>query len=131
MHIPPTLRRHPRRMLLLDGAGALVSAFLSGVVLVRWHARVGIPPAVLYLLAAVALGLAAFDGCCYLSRRIRLPRALRTIAVLNVAYCALSLVLAAMHRDQLLPLAYGYLGLECIIVGWLARTEWKLASGLR
>ena len=118
-------------MLLLDGAGALLSALLSGFVLVRWHARVGIPPAVLYLLAAVALGLAAFDGICYLSRRIRVPRALRTIAVLNVAYCVLSLVLAAIHRDQLLPLAYGYLGVECIVVGWLASVEWKLAGKLR
>ena len=118
-------------MLLLDGAGALVSALLSGVVLVRWHARVGIPPAVLYLLAAVALGLAAFDAICFMSRRIRLAGALRTIAVLNVAYCVLSLVLAAMHREQLLPLAYVYLGLECIIVGLLASVEWKLAGKLR
>ena len=116
------------RIFLLDGAGAILSAFLTGVVLVRWEAYFGIPPSVLYILAGLALGLAAFDAWAYARPVPGSARPLRTIALLNVGYCLLSLILAAIHRESLLPLAYVYLGLECLIVGILASVEWRLAS---
>ena len=123
------LRTEPHhRLFLLDGVGALLSAFLTGVVLVRWKARFGLPPAVLYVLAGLALGLAAFDAWGYARPATEAARPLRTIALLNVGYCVLSLILAAVHRESLLPPAYVYLGLEYLIVGILAIVEWRMAS---
>ena len=116
------------RIFLLDGAGAILSAFLTGVVLVRWEAYFGIPPSVLYILAGLALGLAAFDAWAYARPVPGSARPLRTIALLNVGYCVLSLILASVHGDSLLPPAYVYLGLEYLIVGILAIVEWRMAS---
>ena len=57
---------NPKKLFLIDGLGALVSAFFLGVVLVRLESFFGIPPFILYFLAFLPCLFAAYDFFCYL-----------------------------------------------------------------
>ena len=54
----------PKVLFLVDGLGALLSAFLLGFVLVRLERVFGIPPDALYLLATVPCLFALYDFYC-------------------------------------------------------------------
>lgn len=122
------LRRHPRYIFLVDGLGALWSAFVSGVVLVLVQEYVGIPLGALYILAAVPLLFVAVDAYCYFTYRGRPARRLRTIAGLNLLYCLLSVALMLRHHRVLLPPGYLYLTGEILIVAGLALFEIRTAT---
>ncbi|MEM6633615.1 MAG: hypothetical protein AAF694_28335 [Bacteroidota bacterium] len=55
----------PKKLLIIDGLGALLSAFLLGVVLVRFESQVGMPRNSLYVLAAFPCIFAIYDLISY------------------------------------------------------------------
>lgn len=120
----------PYRLFVIDGSGALLSAFLLGIVLVRWEAVFGIPARVLYLLAAFPLLFAAYDGWCFWRARHHPAPYLRGIAVANLLYCVLSLGLAAAHYSSITAWGWAYLLGEIGIVITLATLELRTASRL-
>ena len=54
-----------KKLFLIDGFGAIISAFLLGVVLVKFQEKIGVPVSVLYLLATIPVFFAAYDFYCY------------------------------------------------------------------
>lgn len=117
----------PRSLFLVDGVGALLSAFLLGVVLVYFEAFFGIPPSALYMLAAFPVVFALFDFFNFFTRMESVSRYLRLIALANGGYCLLSLGLAFFHRDLLTIFGWAYILGEIGIVAFLARMEWQVA----
>ena len=117
-----------RRLLTIDLFGALTSALLLGVVLPAYQPLFGIPRSVLSVLALPPLAFAAFDGWSLRAQPLVLPRRVRTIAGLNVAYCCLSAALALLHAGQLTVLGWGYLLGELFIVLLLATWQWRAGN---
>ena len=115
----------PKRLFLLDGLGALLSAFLLGVVLVHFESSFGIPKHALYILAIIPLFFIMYDVLCYFLAKERVGTFLRIIACLNLGYCFLSLLLAFSHIEQIKVLGWAYLTIEIIIVLFIAQLEWK------
>ncbi len=115
----------PRKLFLFDGVGALVSAFLLGVVLVRLEYLIGIPTNTLYTLAAFPILFALFDLVCMRRKPTEQVRLLRVIAFANLSYCVLSLVLAFYHKDTVTSLGWTYVVVEVAIVSALAFIELK------
>lgn len=113
---------------MIDGFGALLSAFLLGVVLVKWQSLVGIPIPTLYFLAILPCFFAAYDFFCYLRIKDNFRPFLKVIAFVNMAYCILSLSLAFYHFQSLTYLGWIYIILEIIIVMALATLELKTAD---
>jgi len=70
-----------RRLFLIDGIGALVSAVMLGLVLTVWAPVFGMPRRVLIPLALVAAGFAIYSLTC--SVRTHDPKFLFAIAVAN------------------------------------------------
>ena len=118
----------PKQLFIIDGAGALFSAFLLGIVLVRFEAFFGIPKAVLYLLAIIPLFFAAFDLLSLLFAQKKPAIFLKAIAFANLSYCLLSLGLAWTHRVNLTFWGWSYLICEILLVLGLAFFELKLAQ---
>lgn len=116
----------PKRLFLIDAAGAVFSAFMLGVVLVSLQELVGIPVSSLRLLAVIPIFFAIFDGIGYRSRSPVLF--LRGIAILNCLYCVLSLSLTFQHRDSVTALGWVYIVVEVAVVFALALTQWRVAS---
>lgn len=105
-----------RQLFLLDGLGALVSAFFLGYVLVQWEAFFGMPREALYYLAGLAGLFALYSLTCYFLGPRPLRRYLRFIAGLNLLYCFLTLGLVIHHYPSLSFWGRAYFILEIGII---------------
>lgn len=120
--------KHPRRIFLIDAGGALLSAFLLGVILVRFEHLVGIPPSTLYFLALLPCLFALYDGYCFLIVRKNINLLLKALAFINVSYCLVSIGSAFYHHEKITFLGWTYILLEVFVVITLARFEFRLAK---
>lgn len=123
--------KNPHKLLLVDAAGALLSAFMLGIVLPGFEPFFGIPAATLYVLAILPLGFLLFDLLAYGLGRSNMALCLRIISVLNLLYVLLSIASALLVQDQLKWPGMIYLAGELCLVAWLAVLEWKLAGAIR
>ncbi|MCB9038886.1 MAG: hypothetical protein H6557_19915 [Lewinellaceae bacterium] len=115
----------PRKLFLIDGLGALLSAFLLGVVLVQWEHIFGMPPRVLYPLAAIAGAFAVYSLSCHWFPTQNHGPFLKGIAIANLLYCCLTLGLVVYWYPQLTALGVIYFLVEIGIVCSLAIVELK------
>ena len=125
-----TVESDPKRLFLVDGVGAILSAFLTGVVLVRFESIFGIPPSTLYLLAAIPVVFAIYDFIGYRTDEIKIGRCLKGIAIMNLLYCCLSIGFALYHMDTITSLGSTYILVEVSIVITLSTTELRIANKL-
>ena len=88
-------------MFALDGAGALLSIVLLGVVLPILEPWLGMPKTVLQMLVFWPVVCLVYDIYCFNWARLTKPGWLRGIMVLNTLYCAVTAVLIGMHLDVL------------------------------
>ena len=75
---------NPRKLLLIDGIGALVSALFLGVILVKWNPLIGMPIDVLYILAAIAGIFAVYSLSCHFFVKAHWAFYLRMIMIANL-----------------------------------------------
>ena len=118
----------PRTLFLIDGVGALLSAFMLGILLPSFERIFGMPAPVLYLLAGMALVFALYSFTCYRRFGQHWRPFLKGIAIINLSYCALTLVLSFYHYTSLTLLGWIYFIVEIIIVVSLAFIELKTAN---
>lgn len=118
----------PRQLFLADAIGAAVSALLMTFVLVRHASFFGIPESALFVLASIPVAFACFDLVCYFRCKKQFNVFLQTIAALNFSYCCVSVALACFHHDSLTIWGWLYVFAEVLIVGGLARFEWRIAK---
>lgn len=116
-----------KNLFLIDGIGALVSAILLGVFLVKFEHLFGIPTRTLYLLAAIPCFFVLYDLYSYLKIDKRVSLFLKIIAYANILYCILSLVLAICHMDKITILGWIYIIGEVLIILGIALFEIKVA----
>lgn len=122
------MHMQPRQLFLFDGLGALLSAFMLGVVLVQFHSFVGIPVRILQMMAVFPVLFAVYDACCWLWLR-KAPRPyLVAIAVMNLLYCALSVTVVITHFEHITFWGLYYKISEMGIVMALAGLELKVAQ---
>ncbi len=120
-------RSSPKRLFLVDGLGAVLSAFLLGVVLVRLESFFGIPRTTLYFLAFLPCLFAVFDLYSYQNNGDNTSRFLRGIATANLLYCCLSIGLAFYHVNEITVFGWIYIIIEVVIIIILSVVEFKVA----
>jgi hypothetical protein len=125
MQLLPKLQ--PKTIFLIDGMGALVSAVLLGLVLTRLETFFGLPKNVLYVLAGIALLLAVYSLSNAFMQQINPSRRLKLIAVANLLYCLLTVVLLFIFYPQLTIFDVYYFMGELLIILSLASLELKAA----
>ena len=119
--------QHPERLFLIDGLGAFFSAFLLGVVLVRFEFIFGIPSHILYFLASLPILFAVYDLTIYFLDMKKNSAYLKGIALMNVSYCILSISLASIHFREITVWGWSYILLEVVVIYLLAMIEWRVA----
>ena len=119
----------PRAMFLIDGFGALTSAFLLGVILTKFESTFGMPLKALYFLALLPCIFAIYDFSCYWQIIKNWRPFLKTIAIANLLYCGISIGFVVHHYEELTTLGLVYFLLELAIVIMLASIEFKTAKG--
>lgn len=125
-----TLEKNPKKLFLIDGIGALVSAFLLGVVLVKLQLLFGIPSGKLYFLAVFPLVFAGYDCFAYLQARQKQAKLLKGIAMCNLVYCFISLGALLTHLEMITILGWTYILSEILVVSSLALVEFNIAQKL-
>jgi hypothetical protein len=121
---------NPKKLFLIDGIGAILSAFLLGVVLVKLERIFGIPTSTLYFLAALPILFASYDFLCTRKENDKLGQYLKAIAVINLLYCCLSIGFAFYHLGTITFFGWAYILLEILIVLFLAFIEFSVAKRL-
>jgi hypothetical protein len=111
---------------LVDGLGALTSAVMLGVVLPLFEKLIGMPNAILYALALIALCFAAYSLSCYFIIKPRAGRWLKGIVLANFLYCLVTALLVAYFFEEMTTLGIGYFLVEIIIILSLAIYEKRL-----
>ncbi|MEO1054944.1 MAG: hypothetical protein AAFX87_30195 [Bacteroidota bacterium] len=122
------LTTNPRQIFLIDAIGALVSAFLLGVILVQFEHLFGIPIKTLYLLALIPCIFALLDIYFFFKKPILFKTPLYVIGYLNLGYCCLSIGLAIHHNEVVSYLGWAYIVGEVILVAALALFEIKVGK---
>lgn len=110
---------------MIDGFGAILSAFLLGVVLVKFEEIFGIPSSVLYFLAIIPVFFVIYDVYCY-QKYLKIGLLLKGIAILNLIYCLTSIALIIYHFSTITILGWIYILFEIVIVLTLATIEFKV-----
>lgn len=118
----------PKKLFLIDGIGAILSAFLLGIVLVELNSVFGIPSSTLYLLASLPIFFALYDFYSYRKEDNKTSIRLKGIAITNWLYCFLSLGLAFFHRQTITIWGWTYIISEIVIVIALSYLELKVAG---
>lgn len=123
--------KNPKKLFLIDGLGAIVSAFLLGIVLVHFESVFGIPRKTLYLLAFIPCVFAAFDFYYYFKKVENFAAGLKLIAFANLMYCCLSIGFGFYHYQKLTAFGWMYIILEVGIIVSLVYLELKTAVHLK
>lgn len=118
-------------MFLMDSIGALLSALLLAVVLVRLESWFGMPENVLYGLSAIAFCYALYSACCYFFITLNWRPCLKAIAIANILYACLTfgLVLCFFNRIRVCGLVY--FSLELLVMSILIVMEFRLLAKVK
>ena len=106
----------PKRIFLIDGIGAICSAFFLGVVLVRLENLFGIPQHTLYLLASLPCLFTLYDLICFFRVKIKYALFIKGIALANILYCLLSVGFAIYHREVITQYGWIYISIEILLI---------------
>lgn len=119
---------NPKRLFLLDGLGALLSALFLGVLLANFEEMFGMPPNVLYRLSLLACVFAVYSLWCSFFAVGKWSLLLRVIAIANLLYCCLTIGCVVVFSQHLTLLGIVYFVLEVMVIGVLITIELKVAS---
>lgn len=115
----------PQTLFLIDGLGALLSAFLLGIVLTYFESTFGMPHKVLYFLSAFACLFALYSFWNYWKFKENWKPYLRVIATVNLLYCLLTASLVIYFRQELTTWGCLYFLLEMMVIIGLVVLEFK------
>lgn len=117
---------HPKLIFLTDGLGALLSTlFLFGVA--SFEGVFGMPKNVLYQIIPVTIIFTAYSLTFYLINPKKWKIFLTWIAVANILYCCVTMILLCYHFDKLSALGLAYFFVEILVILFLSIIELRLA----
>ncbi|MBK7425545.1 MAG: hypothetical protein IPI60_00130 [Saprospiraceae bacterium] len=116
--------KHPGRIFAADGLGALLSALCLGIILPIFEDAFGMPLQILYLLAFIAIILAAYSFFCYTFITRDKRHFLKLIILANVLYCILTVVMVIYFFQKLTKWDLTYFILESLVILFLIRLEY-------
>lgn len=117
--------KRPRLLLLIDGAGALVTALLLW--LIPLALDFGLPEKVTSVLSFTAIGLAVYSFSCAGLVKTNYRPFLAGIALANLLYCVAIAILMALHYSQISVFGILYFSIEIVVISILVVTEVRVA----
>lgn len=122
--------RHPKRLIMLDAMGAVISAVALYIAVFQLESFFGIPRIVFGYSLGLAGCIFVLDLSYLLGTGCNNGISLQRIAAGNITYCLLIVVLAIAHRDALTIYGWLYYTIELFILVWLASLEFRVAKQL-
>ena len=116
-----------RLIFLIDGLGALLSTLLL-LLIARFEEVFGMPKDVLYWLVPVTTIFTTYSLGSYLLNPKAWKRFLIPMAIANILYCSLTLVLLVYHFERLTVFGIAYFFAEILLILLLSRIELGLTK---
>jgi len=122
------LTSNSKRLFLIDGLGAFLTAFFLVAILGRFEDNFGMPRSVVYFLSLVACMYAIYSFSCYFFIRRKWQAYLKAIAIANIFYCCLTIGLVIYFYQNITILGLIYFSIEVVLIFALILIELKAAS---
>ncbi len=106
----------PKRIFLIDGLGAFLTAFLLFTILKTFNEYFGMPKTTLNILSLIALVFCVYSFCCFFLVNKNWQPFLQAIIIANLVYNCLTLGLVIYNYPLLTVLGVTYFLLEIIVV---------------
>ena len=119
---------NPKNIFLLDGLGALLTAFLLSTVFTKFETIFGMPEHILSYLSMIAFAYASYSLLNYFLKAKSWIIYLKIIAIANLMYCILTITMVINFYQKLTALGLFYFVFEIIIIFSLAIIEYKIIS---
>lgn len=119
--------RNPRQLIRIDAIGAFVTALLLMLIAKNFSLQFGISKAVLSLLSYVALLICCYSAICSLFLKNISSPIMVSIAMINTAYCILSIGLMIYLHKQITLIGIIYFFIEIVIISYLIWIEYKIS----
>lgn len=116
---------NPKRVILIDAFGALLTTFLLFGILAQLQHYFGMPNKVLYLLSGIAFCLFIYSISCHTLIKSNWKPFLRILIICNLVYSLVSLVMIIKHSEKLTELGWVYFILELMVIGIIVLVEYK------
>lgn len=110
------LALNPKRLFLIDGFGAFLTAFFLFAILRTFNEYFGMPKTTLDFLSIIALAFSVYSFCCFFLVNNNWHPFLRAISIANLLYCCLTLGLVIYNYPRLTILGVTYFLIEIVIV---------------
>lgn len=117
------LTSNSKRLFLIDGLGAFLTAFFLVAILVRFEDSFGMPRTILYILSLVACVYTIYSFCCHFFILSNWRPYLKAIAIANIIYCCLTTGLVFYFYQSLTILGLIYFLLEIVVMSVLILIE--------
>lgn len=122
------LLSNPKKLMLIDGLGAVLSAFMLGFVLIQCNSFIGMPEHLLRGLSILASIYAIYSLYCYSQISQLRPIHFRLIAAANLFHSIFTLVLVIVNFHILATLGLIYFFVEILILCFIVFLELKVAK---
>lgn len=116
----------PRKIFLIDGIGAGLTAFVLSAVLANFPLVFGMPSAILYPLSIVAVAYALYSLCCYFFSPVNWRPYLLLIIVANFLYLLLTIGVVWYFSSELTVFGWIHFITELTIMICLLLLERKV-----
>ena len=120
-----------KQLFIIDGLGALLTAFCLVAVLAPFEGTFGMPKRILYFLAVPACIFFLYSLCCYFFVTKNSGLYLKAIAIANLLYCLSTVVLVFIKYESLTKYGLAYFLLEVLVIILLVSVELRAVSGLQ
>lgn len=117
-----------QRIFLIDGIGALLTAFLLLVFIRSMPHVFGVPAALIFSLAATAGIFAIYSFSCHFVFKTKKPIFLRILAILNMLYCMATTIFALLLNESTTTVGVIYFTGEILLILSLSYLEFRLAQ---
>jgi hypothetical protein len=122
------LTSNPKKIFLIDGLGAFITALFLLAILVRFQELFGMPLTILYFLSAAACIYMMYSICCYFFVFSKWHPYLKAITIANIIYCCVTFTLVIYFFQSLTILGLIYFFLEIIVMSSLIFLELTVLS---
>jgi hypothetical protein len=122
------LRSNPRKLFLIDGLGAILTAIILGVVFLNYQEYIGMPNNILIMLSLMASIFVVYSFTCYIKSFKNWWIYLKIIAFANLSYCCITMTLLYINFQSLTFFGLIYFMAEIIIIAMLVYMEFLVAG---
>lgn len=117
------LKLNTRRIFLLDGCGALLSALQLGLIVPVYIEFFGVPEYTLFCLASIAMTFAFYSLSCFFMKIKNIRPFLAIIITGNIMYCLVTATVVYFLYDSLTTFGIAYFVVEQLIIATVVAIE--------